>query len=267
MIHPALNFRIGMERYKLILAYDGTEFLGSQRQGSRRTVQGEVESALRSLGWQDASILLAGRTDTGVHATGQVAAFDLEWKHPIEDLKAALNSRLPGDISVWKVESAASGFHPRFDARARCYHYRVIEQKERNPVQERYAWRIEEAVTSGLLDKAAKRLIGKHDFMNFGRAMHAGNSTVRTVFAAGWYPQEKHSWIFQVIADAFLYHMVRRMVFLQVLVGTKRISPEVFSELLGNERKAPAGNAPAAGLELKACFYEADWQEKIDGLI
>ena len=87
------------------------------------------------------------------------------------------------------------------------------------------------------------------------------------MFTAGWFPQEKQAWIFQVIADAFLYHMVRRMVYLQVLVGTKRITLEVFSELLEHGRKAPAGMAPAAGLALKACFYEADWQEKIKGLI
>ena len=105
-----------MARYKLILAYDGTAFAGSQRQAKHRTVQGELEKALRKLGWSARSVTLAGRTDTGVHASGQVAAFDLEWNHGLEHLRDALNANLPFDIAVKNVEVADAKFHPRFDA-------------------------------------------------------------------------------------------------------------------------------------------------------
>ncbi len=101
-----------MERYQLILAYDGTLFSGFQRQGKQRTVQLVLEEALRQIEWQEKSILCAGRTDTGVHATGQVIAFSLEWHHSLEDLRNALNARLPEDMAILKVETAQADFHP-----------------------------------------------------------------------------------------------------------------------------------------------------------
>ena len=114
-----------MVRYQIIIAYDGTDFSGSQKQANSRTVQDELEKALQKLEWKGKSVLLAGRTDTGVHASGQVAAFDLEWKHSLCDLRNALNANLPMDISVRQVESVNSGFHPRFDANWRRYRYRI----------------------------------------------------------------------------------------------------------------------------------------------
>ena len=110
-----------MARYKVILAYDGTGFTGSQRQANSRTVQGELEKALRRLGWSDKSIVMAGRTDTGVHATGQVAAFDFDWAHTEEKLLRALNSDLPSDLVIKSLITAPADFHPRFDAASREY--------------------------------------------------------------------------------------------------------------------------------------------------
>jgi tRNA pseudouridine38-40 synthase len=253
---------MAMERYQLILAYDGTDFLGSQRQGTKRTVQGEVEAALRRIGWRGRSILLAGRTDAGVHASGQVAAVDLDWRHSLGELKAALNYNLPDDIAVWKVSQTARAFHPRFDAQARCYLYRIIIKKERDPLRERFAWRIEEKPAFDLLAQAAAKLVGEHDFHNLGRAMQPQNRTVRTVFAARWSAKGFGELAFEVIADAFLYHMVRRMVYLQVMVGIGRLGLEDFRGIVAGVRDAPPGMAPATGLELKACFYDMEWQEK-----
>ena len=105
-----------MARYQIILAYDGTGFLGSQRQAGARTAQSELEKALRKLGWPGKTVVLAGRTDTGTHASGQVAAFDLDWKHGPEKLQDALNAHLPLDMAVREVKEAADDFHPRFDA-------------------------------------------------------------------------------------------------------------------------------------------------------
>jgi tRNA pseudouridine38-40 synthase len=110
-----------MARYKVILAYDGTHFLGFQRQGPKRTVQAELEKALRGLGWTGRAILSSGRTDSGVHAAGQVAAFDLEWAHSDEALVSAINVHLPQDAAVLTARKERDDFHPRFDALERCY--------------------------------------------------------------------------------------------------------------------------------------------------
>ena len=129
-----------MARYKIILAYDGTHFQGSQRQTVSRTVQGELERALRRLGWEEKTIYLAGRTDTGTHASGQVAAFDLDWNHGLDELLKALNAHLPDDMAVQEVKEAVGTFHPRFDASSRRYRYRLFCARIRNPMRERYAW-------------------------------------------------------------------------------------------------------------------------------
>ena len=132
-----------MARYKLTLAYDGSGFVGSQRQAAKsRTVQGELEKALRKVGWTGRSVLIAGRTDTGVHATGQVASVDLDWSHTDENLLRALNSTLPQDMAVRSVEIVDAKFHPRFDATSRCYRYKVFCQPLRDPIRERFAWRV-----------------------------------------------------------------------------------------------------------------------------
>ena len=106
-----------MERYQLILAYDGTDFFGFQRQGNTRTVQQVVEKALSELGWQEETILFAGRTDSGVHASGQVVSFSLVWQHDDVDLVNALNAKLPADAAVRDITQVKAGFHPRYDAR------------------------------------------------------------------------------------------------------------------------------------------------------
>ena len=121
-----------MVRYKLTLAYDGGNFFGSQRQANKRTVQGEFEKALMKLGWTGRSVLLAGRTDTGVHAAGQVASADLDWPHTDGDLVRALNSSLPADMSVKYAQMVDENFHPRFDALSRHYRYKLFCQPLRD---------------------------------------------------------------------------------------------------------------------------------------
>ncbi|MCA2001022.1 MAG: tRNA pseudouridine(38-40) synthase TruA, partial [Chloroflexi bacterium] len=131
-----------MARYKVILAYDGSAFFGSQTQAKSRTVQGELEKALRKIGWSGKSVLMAGRTDTGVHALGQAAAFDLEWTHPIEKLFKALDANLPSDLALRGLTPVPADFHPRFDAISRCYRYRLFCDPLRDPLRERFLWRV-----------------------------------------------------------------------------------------------------------------------------
>jgi tRNA pseudouridine38-40 synthase len=243
-----------MERYKIIFAYDGTQFVGSQRQAHSRTVQSVLESALRKLGWDGKSILLSGRTDAGVHASGQVAAVDMTWNHTADDLRNALNSNLPADIAVRSVSRAEARFHPRFDARSRHYRYRVYVQPVRDPLQERYAWRVWPAPEADLLSEAASLLTGSHDFAAFGTSPRKCGSTTRWVATSQW-TGESDQWTYDVIADAFLYRMVRRMVFGQVAVGLGKLTIEAFRQAIEKQRKFPAGLASPAGLTLVEVKY------------
>jgi len=245
-----------MARYKVILAYDGTQFFGSQRQAEARTVQSEFEAALRKLGWQDQSIILAGRTDSGVHANGQVAAFDLDWNHPSQALLQALNALLPKDISVRLAEKCADDFHPRFDAVWRSYCYTIISDPARDPLTERFAWRVWPVPDFDLLQTAAILITGTHDFSPFGRPTRRNGSTIRQVFHAGW-KQDGNQLRFEVTANAFLYHMVRRMVFVQLSCGHRKLDPESISQVLRDPQNHPIfqGLAPAQGLSLIEIGY------------
>src|SRR3972149_9190291 len=153
------------EQYKGGLSSDGTAFRGMQRQASGRNVQDAVEAALRPLGWKGKSILAGGRTDAGVHARGQVIAFDLAWKHSQAALLNALNAGLPTDVAAKSLSVAAADFHPRFDAKARCYEYRLFCQRLRAPLRERYAWRVWPAGKVARLQMAARGLRGGRKFV------------------------------------------------------------------------------------------------------
>jgi tRNA pseudouridine38-40 synthase len=245
----------------MTLAYDGAQFLGFQRQANtkladRRTVQGVIETALRQLGWNGRSILLAGRTDTGVHASGQVVAFDLEWAHNPEALQAALNACLPQDVVVNTVHIVRQDFHPRFDAVARRYQYRIYCKPIRDPLRDRYAWRVWPPAAVENLQAAADALVGTHDFAAFGASPRPEGSTIRTVFSASWYSQGEDQ-IFEIMANAFLYRMVRRLVYVQVAIAQNKLEPGIVQEKLASgSRRMLQGLAPPQGLVLVEVIYE-----------
>ncbi|MBN1452764.1 MAG: tRNA pseudouridine(38-40) synthase TruA [Anaerolineales bacterium] len=264
-----------MARYQVILAYDGTGFVGSQRQASpfgdgatglspgakrSRTVQNELEKALYKLGWSGRSVLLAGRTDTGVHATGQVAAFDLDWQHADGDLLRALNANLPADMAARDVRVVPPKFHPRFDATSRRYRYRLFCQPVRHPLREKSAWRVWPRADGEALKKVATLFVGQHDFAAYGTPPRAGSSTLRTVMNAFWQAKDDE-WHFEVQANAFLYRMVRRLVFVQVAVAQGKTSVEAVARSLAGQADSPvrselpAGLAPAHGLTLVEVTY------------
>ncbi len=240
-----------MARYQVILAYDGSNYTGFQRQArskSSRTIQGEVENALRQIGWQDQAILAAGRTDAGVHASGQVIAFDLVWRHSEADLQAALNANLPLDIAAQKVVLTRANFHPRFDAIARRYRYRVFCGSIRDPLRERYAWRVWPMVELERLQTAAVQLHGTHDFGAFGSSPQSGGVTVRHVLEAHWMG-EADEITFEIIANAFLYRMVRRLTAFQVKIGQGLFNVEAVNDCLSSGSKnIVKGLAPPQGL-------------------
>jgi len=252
-----------MARYQLTLSYDGTDFFGSQRQVKPRTVQGELENALRKLGWSGRSILISGRTDSGVHATGQVVSFDLDWSHADSDLVRALNASLPADMAVRDAHVVPAKLHPRFDAISRRYRYRLFCQPLRDPIRERFAWRVWPEMNEDVLATSAKIFLGTHDFSAFGSPTTPKGTTVRTVMKAEWTQAEKGgTWNFNVQADAFLYRMVRRLVFVQVAVAQGKCSVETIARSLAKQvsaetgsEKIPAGLAPAHGLTLIKVTY------------
>jgi tRNA pseudouridine38-40 synthase len=242
--------------YKAILAYDGTNFSGFQRQAKARTVQGEIEAALRQLGWVQRTILAAGRTDSGVHATGQVIAFALGWAHTPGDLLNALNVRLPEDIAIQQMEVAEDDFHPRFDALSRRYWYTIFCSPVRDPLRERYAWRVWPEVDPDLLKQTAAPFLGDHDFQAFGTPPHPGGRTMRSVFVSEWKQVLGSGFVFEIESKAFLFHMVRRIVQLQVDVARNRLPfNRIVSHLSGELPDPVMGLAPPHGLNLLLVRY------------
>jgi len=240
--------------YKVILAYNGTDFAGFQRQQSARTVQGEFESCLCKLGWRGHSIRGAGRTDAGVHARAQVVSFELDWEHSLEDLRNALNFYLPVDMAVKSVMEAAPEFHPRFDASARHYRYSCYSQLVRDPLRELFAWRVWPPAAVDRMNTAAQNLVGVHDFTAFGSATSEEGSTIREVFSARW-QASGDEYQLDIIANAFLYHMVRRIAFVLVKIGQGEAPEDVIVSGLAGGSLDLTGLAPAAGLVLQEVIY------------
>lgn len=242
-------------RYRATLAYDGTAYYGFQRQSAVPTIQAEVEAALERIADAPTLVLGAGRTDTGVHATGQVIAFDLDWQHAPADLVRALNAHLPDDIAVYEVEVAPPDFHPRFDARLRRYAYRIVRSVVRDPLRRLYAWHRTGTLDLAAMQVAADHLPGRHDFSTFG-SPPVGENPVRTVFEAAW-AAEGDEVTFSIAADAFLYRMVRRLVGTMAQVGQGRMTPDEFHAILATRQPdLAAAPAPACGLTLIEVKYD-----------
>lgn len=244
-----------MARYRAVIEYDGTDFWGFQRQARGRTVQGELEAALRQLGWTGPTLWGAGRTDTGVHAAGQVVAFDLEWRHGAPALARALNAHLPPDLAVRTAGESAPDFRPRFDARGRRYRYTIYNAPARSPLRARYAWHVQTPLDLPAMQAAAERLVGQQDFATFGTDPDGGTNTVRTVSQADWFGRPPELY-FDIQADAFLYRMVRGLVGTLKQVGAGVMTAaDLEASLRARDRARCAPLAPPGGLCLMEVLY------------
>ena len=250
-----------MTRFVARVAYDGAGYSGFQRQPEpTATVQRALERAIARVTGQPISLLAAGRTDAGVHALGQVIAFDATWKHPQADLLRAINAELPLDIALQELWRQA-GFHPRFDALWRQYVYRIATPATRKPLLNGRAWQlVGRCMELGALQEAAAKCLGERDFAAFGSPPQAGSvNTVREVFQSQWQVVESqlgHLYLYRVRATAFLYHMVRRMVGTMAQVGLGKIDLAEFERiLLSRDIQAAKVLAPAGGLTLEAVGY------------
>jgi tRNA pseudouridine38-40 synthase len=245
-------------RYRATLAYDGTAYQGFQRQsGDIPTIQGAVEQAIATVSGQKAGISGAGRTDTGVHASGQVIAFDVEWTHADQALLRAINFHLPQDIALQDIRQQP-GFHPRYDAISRLYRYRVLIAPQRQPLLLTRAWQMWNGLDGGLMEQAAKLFLGERDFAALGKPTQ-GEVTIRTVYRSEWASQQNEFgtlWTYTVEANGFLQHMVRRMVAMLVQVGQQRMTVERFEQLLNRAKLVEAlAIAPPQGLTLEVVRY------------
>lgn len=245
---------MGSAHYKVILAYHGAAFAGFQRQREERTVQGDFEAGLKQLGWQGKSIRSAGRTDAGVNARGQVVSFKLDWAHSVEDLLNALNYYLPKDMGVQSVAEVPDDFDPRYDAKVRHYRYHVFCYPVRDPLREVFAWRVWPEAAIGRMNEAAQDLIGSHDFAAFGTPTSPGGVTVRKVFSAAWHECGRELQ-FDIQANAFLYHMVRRITMALVKIGQREAPISLIREGLQSGELELTGLAPANGLFLQEVIY------------
>ena len=200
---------------------------------------------------------MAGRTDTGVHATGQVAAFDFDWTHSLEKLFKAIDTNLPSDLALQSLAPVLADFHPRFDAASREYRYRLFCEPIRDPLREKFLWRVSSPVDGDALIQNACIFLGTHDFAAFGSPTTPAprGTTIRTVTKAEWKRMPDGEWQFEVRADAFLYRMARRLVFVQVSLAQGRCSVEKIQIALERQEKLLAGLAPAHGLTLVEVMY------------
>jgi tRNA pseudouridine38-40 synthase len=245
-------------RFRLTLQYDGSDFLGWQLQPRGRTVQGEVEAALRRLTGSRHTVVAAGRTDRGVHAVGQVAAVTLPPRWDADELHRALNALLPDDIWVESVLSAAAAFHPRYDALARSYRYQLgLTAHTCSPFHRPWCWPLVREMDPDLLHGAASLIPGERSFRAFARAGQEGRGERCTVTEARWLPWQDLGWAFHITADRFLHHMVRYLVGSMVDVGRGRRPHEEMEQLLMNPdthlKTSPP--APPEGLFLYRVHY------------
>lgn len=245
-------------RFKLTLQYDGERFRGWQVQPTDRTVQGVVEEALARLSGAPRSLVGAGRTDTGVHATGQVASTVLPAKWTETSLERALNAVLPSDVWVAAVQEVPIEFHARHDAVARGYLYRVgTHRGARSPFQRRWCWPIEAELDAAALHDGASRLVGTHEFRGFARSGQPERGYRCTVHRAEWAEWGALGYQFRVTANRFLHHMVRYMIGTMIDVARGRRPVEDVAALMRAEPAAQTSPpAPASGLCLVRVYYD-----------
>jgi tRNA pseudouridine38-40 synthase len=241
-------------RIKAIIEYDGSRYKGFQIQPHEPTVQGSLERGLEAIAGRHIRVSGAGRTDTGVHARGQVAHFDICWRHPISVLARAWNAKLPDDIAVRDLEAVDDDFHARFSASSREYRYTLYRGGVASPLCARNAHHVRRPVNVTAMAEAARFLCGEHDFAAFGRPPH-GENTVRVVYRAVFRQSGDMIW-FDIKGNAFLRRMVRLIMGTLVAVGQARLTPQGFREiLLSKEINHPMATVSPGGLCLMRVNY------------
>ena len=250
-----------MPHFKLTLAYEGTTLVGWQRQAAGVSVQGLLEAALATLDDQPVAVVGAGRTDAGVHALAQVAGCALRRDIDAATLVRALNAVLPETVRVLTAVDVPAAFHPRFDARAKAYRYRIWNGEVLSPFERAYAWHIPApALDLDAMAAAAAALEGRHDFAAFQGTGSDTHTTERTVFSSRVERSHPHDPLitYDIRGDGFLRHMVRTIAGTLVEIGRGRHAADWIGRVLASRDRAQAGRtAPAHGLFLVGVDYDA----------
>ncbi len=247
-------------KYAALVEYDGALFNGFQLQVADRTVQGELERALRNLTGEENRIYAASRTDSGVHALGQVVSFRVPERFDTRTIVRGLNYYLADDVSVKGVCSVDDEFDVRRRALARHYRYRIVNEETISPSRERVALRLGRTLDIEAMRRAARFLVGMHDFAAFATSLDEPGSTVRRVYEARLLTRDNMI-EFWIAANAFLRHQVRNTVGQLIQVGLGKVSVEMFADLVQKARQGVAGPAAAArGLCLVKITYETPLQ-------
>jgi tRNA pseudouridine38-40 synthase len=250
-----------MRTLKITLSYDGSRFVGWQRQAEGESVQGLLEHALARLEGAPVVVHGAGRTDAGVHALGQVASVTVAFTHPTETIVRALNAQLPEDIRVRDVADVPADFHARFSARSKTYRYQLRTGDAGDPFTRAFVWQLPEHLDVDAMRTAAAALVGTHDFAAFQSAGTETSSTVRTIVRSELRsadpPGPQLSVVYEVTGDGFLRHMVRAIVGTLVEIGRGWRAVESMAELIDGGTRAQAGaTAPPRGLFLVRVDYD-----------
>ena len=273
------NDEVNELRVKLTVAYDGTDFVGWQRQAKGRSVQGDLEKNLRRLTGQTVSVQGAGRTDAGVHGCGQVASFEADLQLPVANLAYALNNLLPVDVRILAAEEAAEDFHARFTPSRKEYRYFLVPGEAGGPFVGRYGWFCPPIADLELMQQAAKLLVGEHNFRSFCGKSAVVTTYVRTLYEAELRPAgadevpdplyrlaaEGKVLMLRLVGNGFIYKMVRLLTGGLVKVGQGKLSVAEFARLLAEPaEQPPAPAAPAQGLYLWRLDYDVDAAPTVD---
>jgi tRNA pseudouridine38-40 synthase len=255
MDHLPLGVQV-MRNIKLLIEYDGTNYIGWQVQPKGPTIQGVLEERLGLLTREKIKLFGSGRTDSGVHAICQVAHFKTESSMETQKMQRALNSLLPPDIVIQKMEEVGESFHARRHSKSKVYEYRILNRNLRTVFDRGYVWHIPQKLDFKEMGKATKYLIGEHDFSSFRSVGSPTRTTVRKVIRAEWKRGRSGLVRFEIEANGFLKQMVRAIIGTLVEVGKGKMSAVEFRKILESKERSKAGpTAPAHGLFLKEVKY------------
>ena len=245
-----------MKRFKMIVAYDGTNYNGFARQPNGVTIQETLEVAISKIVQHEVKTLGAGRTDQGVHAKGQCVTFDSDTKIPIEKLTKAINSKLPLDISVKSVEEVSMEFQPRFGAKRKTYRYQILNSQVRDPFLYKYSLQYPYKIDVKLIQKAANHMVGEHDFACFCSSGSSVKDTVREIYSID-IRQDGDLISVDICGNGFLYNMVRIIIGTLLRVNEGKLSTDDIPKIINGKNREDAGpTVPPQGLTMLDIIYE-----------